>query len=128
MTIKEIRLLVKQLPHFYLAHCFNYHWITDELINKAMEEMPPVFSERLKLFIGVKREDWKTLTLPKLNGGTMKPGYANSCYGLRSTLRSLWKELHPLEEETEIWQEKRRGVCPHCGKEISINFTVDKVS
>ncbi|MBU0847548.1 hypothetical protein KKH23_10220 [Patescibacteria group bacterium] len=128
MSIKEIRLLVKQLPHFYIGHCFNYHWISDDLVEKAMETMPPVFSERLKLFIGVKREDWKTLILPKLYGGIMKPGYANACYGLRSSLRSLWSQLHPLQEEAKTWHETKQGVCPYCGEELSISIVVDKRS
>jgi len=126
MTLAELRFIVSQQKYNQFYAIFDEHWVTDELLAEALSRMFEKYRNRLIQVIGVDRKDFAQLSLPKLQSGYMKPGYANACYGIQRSLRHLRMSLARLKPKgLEASREvSRKLTCPHCGTELTISLTL----
>lgn len=99
MTVEELRAIARQYPKSFLTDFVEEDWITTPLVEVAMAAIDPLYRDRLNKFVGVSREDWGNLVLPKKMGGDMIPCYPNACHALRSGLRHLHQALLRLKRQ-----------------------------
>lgn len=124
MKIEELRNILDLVPWEYIRAGSLRKPMSQEMLDEALQNMEPVYRERLNAFVGKQRKDWGSLQLPKLSSGYMKPGYANACYGLRVSLNKLARALRCVPSQISLADEGI--VCPHCGEKLTVKVKIEK--
>lgn len=122
MTLEDLEFIAEQSQNYGLVAKFSSEWVTPELIEKELSNIPDLHKERILLATGVKRGDYETLHLPSFKGGHIKQKDAlirNAIYA--SLLHLTWRLSRRRPPKNT---QEKKVACPHCGAELRVTFSV----
>lgn len=123
-TRDDLRSIAKESGNNGLLDIIDGDWITTEVIDKALSRLSDTHSSRIRLTLGVNREAYVTLKLPRTGGGYVlqKDNLIMDAIH-RSFLHLYWllKDIKPPEPKRTIVEGV---ICPHCGGKLEIHCSV----